>query len=42
MAVQIQLRRDNASLWSVNNPVMAVGEVGLETDTLKAKIGNGA
>jgi len=42
MAVQIQLRRDVANLWSVNNPVLAVGEVGLETDTLKAKFGNGA
>lgn len=42
MAVQIQLRRGTASEWTSANPVLAVGEMGLETDTLKYKIGNGS
>lgn len=42
MAVQIQLRRDVAAQWTSVNPVLAVGEVGLETDTRLAKFGNGA
>jgi hypothetical protein len=39
MAVRIQLRRDTASNWSTNNPILRPGEVGIETDTLKFKIG---
>jgi len=39
MAVRIQLRRDTASNWSTNNPILRPGEVGVETDTLKFKIG---
>jgi len=39
MAVRIQLRRDTASNWSTNNPVLRPGEVGVETDTLRIKIG---
>ncbi len=38
----IQLRRDTAANWTSVNPVLASGEAGLETDTLKLKIGNGA
>jgi hypothetical protein len=41
MAVQIQLRNDTASNWSAANPILAVGEVGIETDTDKFKIGDG-
>ena len=41
MAVQIQLRRGTAALWSSVNPVLAEGEVGYETDTNKIKYGNG-
>lgn len=41
MAVQIQWRRDTAGNWSTNNPLLAQGEIGLETDTMKAKMGNG-
>ncbi len=41
MTVQIQLRRGTASLWTSTNPVLAEGEVGEETDTKKAKIGDG-
>ena len=42
MAVQIQLRRDTASNWTGTNPVLAIGEPGVETDTLKVKVGDGA
>jgi len=42
MAVQIQMRRDTASNWTSNNPTLAVGEWGLETDTAKFKIGTGS
>ena len=41
MAVQIQLRRGTASQWTSANPTMAAGEFGLETDTLRYKIGDG-
>ena len=41
MAVQIQLRRDIASDWTSNNPTLAEGEMGVETDTNKYKIGDG-
>lgn len=41
MAVRIQLRRDTAANWASNNPVLAQGEIGLETDTNQFKIGNG-
>ena len=39
MAVRIQLRRDTAANWVANNPTLRAGEVGIETDTLKIKIG---
>jgi len=42
MAVQIQFRRDTAAAWTAANPVLAAGELGLETDTTYYKIGNGA
>ena len=41
MAVQIQLRRGTASQWTSADPTLAVGEIGLETDTAKYKIGDG-
>jgi hypothetical protein len=41
MAVRIQLRRDTAANWVSNNPVLRAGEFGVETDTLKVKVGNG-
>ena len=40
-ATIIQLRRDTAANWSSNNPTLAAGEVGYETDTAQIKIGNG-
>ena len=41
MAVRFQLRRDTAANWNSANPVLALGEPGVETDTLKVKIGDG-
>lgn len=38
---QIQVRRDVSSDWTAINPVLALGEPGLETDTLKLKFGDG-
>jgi hypothetical protein len=41
MPIQIQFRRDTAANWITNNPTLAQGEVGLETDTNAYKIGDG-
>ena len=42
MAQQIQLRNDLAATWTSNNPTLAVGEMGIETDTDKFKLGDGS
>jgi hypothetical protein len=42
MAIRIQLRRDTAANWVSVNPTLRAGEIGIETDTLKFKIGNGS
>ena len=39
--VQLQLRRGTAAEWFSSNPVLADGEMGLETDTRLFKMGNG-
>ena len=41
MATIIQSRRDTSSNWTFVNPILAEGEIGLETDTNKFKFGNG-
>ena len=41
MAIKVQLRRGTATQWSTTNPLLAEGELGLELDTGKFKIGNG-
>lgn len=41
MAVQIQLRNDTAANWVAEDPILAQGEVGVELDTSRTKIGNG-
>jgi hypothetical protein len=41
MATQIKLRRDTAANWTSTNPVLALGEPGLEIDTRKIKYGDG-
>jgi hypothetical protein len=39
---RIRLRRDIAANWAGANPVLANGEVGLETDTRNVKVGDGS
>lgn len=41
MADRIQLRRDTAAAWLLANPVLAEGEIGIEKDTKRFKIGDG-
>ena len=41
MAIKLQLRRGTASEWSTTNPLLSEGELGLELDTGKFKVGNG-
>jgi hypothetical protein len=41
MAVQIQLRNDTAANWTAADPILAQGEMGVETDTRLFKIGDG-
>lgn len=42
MATQIQLRNDTAANWTSSNPILATGEMGIETDTAAYKIGDGS
>lgn len=39
---QLQFRRGTAAQWTAANPVLAAGEMGLETDTTKFKVGDGS
>jgi hypothetical protein len=39
MAIRIQLRHDTSANWELNNPTLREGEFGIETDTLKIKVG---
>ena len=41
LKTQILLRNDTAANWTAANPVLGQGEVGLETDTKKLKVGDG-
>jgi hypothetical protein len=41
MAVQIQLRNDTSTAWASGNPILAEGEIGIETDTRLVKLGDG-
>jgi hypothetical protein len=42
VVTQIQIRRGTAAQWTSANPTLAAGEWGYESDTNKAKIGNGS
>jgi hypothetical protein len=42
MAIQIQLRRATAAQWTTANTILSQGELALETDSLKIKIGDGS
>ena len=39
---RIQLRRDTATAWTASSPVLLAGELGLESNTGKLKVGNGS
>lgn len=39
---RIQLKHGLAASWAEKNPVLLAGEIGIETDTLKMKVGDGA
>lgn len=39
--IQLQFRRGTASEWTTANPTLAAGEMGLETDTSRFKVGTG-
>lgn len=41
ITARVQQRRDTAANWTAANPVLLAGEVGWETDTGKAKLGDG-
>lgn len=41
MAVKIQIRNDEADIWQAVNPILAEGELAIEIDTRKFKIGDG-
>lgn len=41
MANRIQYRRDTAANWTAANPILALGEPGIETDTKRRKVGDG-
>jgi hypothetical protein len=42
MAVKLQLRRDTSANWSASNPVLAEGEIGIDTTLRSSKIGDGS
>ena len=42
MTARMQQRRDTAANWTSTNPTLAAGEMGIETDTYKFKVGNGS
>lgn len=41
MAIKIQLRNDTSAAWSAANPVLMRGEVGIDRDSGRLKIGDG-
>lgn len=42
MAVKLQLRRDTSTNWTSVNPTLSAGELGVELNTGKLKVGNGS
>lgn len=40
--VKFRIRRDTSANWTTADPVLALGEPGLETDTRRTKYGDGA
>ena len=41
VAKRLQLRHDTAANWIARNPVLLAGEIGIETDTNRMKLGKG-
>lgn len=41
MSITIKHKRGSAAQWAASNPVLAEGELGVELDTFKIKVGNG-
>jgi hypothetical protein len=41
MTIRIKIRRDTAATWATENPILALAEQGLETDTGRMKMGDG-
>ena len=39
---RVRLRRDTAANWTAENPVLLNGEMGIETDTRRYKVGDGS
>ena len=39
--IQLQLRNGTSTEWQLANPILALGEMGIEIDTNKFKIGKG-
>ena len=37
----IRMRRDTAAVWTIQDPILAAGEWGIETDTHQGKVGDG-
>ena len=42
MATHILIRYDTSAKWVISNPVLLAGEIGIESDTNRQKIGNGS
>lgn len=40
--IPIQIRNDSSSIWAQANPTLRQGEIGLETNTGRYKVGDGA
>ena len=41
LSVRIRNKIDTSANWATNNPVLLNGEIGIESDTNKIKVGNG-
>lgn len=41
IAVKHIQRNDTRANWLLSNPILSLGEIGVETDTYKIKVGNG-
>lgn len=38
---RVQMRHDTAANWTTYNPILLAGEIGIETNTNRMKLGNG-